>query len=205
MGKTLLRLGVRMSRGELLLIPASSSKQRVHVRSWFIDTSTRLMLIGRCAMSAGMAQTTIVGAEDHVRLATIIGDRNRPQKHAQRANLILLSAERLPMIEVARRRASAGRRRGAGRRATPSAASTGCCSTSGNPGPGPAACCDRVQCPRPDLLGTARCDDPLERVGDARGHRHQPARRTHLARQPPPAPATSGRSSGRTAGSWRPS
>jgi transposase len=53
----------------------------------------------------GMAQTVsvIVGPEDRARLAAILGDRNRPQKHVQRAKLILLSAERLPVLEVARR------------------------------------------------------------------------------------------------------
>jgi len=52
-----------------------------------------------------MAQTVsvIVGAEDRARLAAILGDRNRPQKHVQRATLIVLSAERLPVLEVARR------------------------------------------------------------------------------------------------------
>jgi len=52
-----------------------------------------------------MAQTVsvIVGAEERARLAAILADRNRPQKHAQRANIILLSAERLPVLEVARR------------------------------------------------------------------------------------------------------
>jgi transposase len=52
-----------------------------------------------------MAQTVsvIVGSEDRARLAAILGDRNRPLKHAQRANIILLSAERLPILEVARR------------------------------------------------------------------------------------------------------
>jgi transposase len=52
-----------------------------------------------------MAQTVsvIVGSEDHARLAAIIGDRNRPLKHTQRANIILFSAERLPVMEVARR------------------------------------------------------------------------------------------------------
>ncbi|GGC73545.1 hypothetical protein GCM10011504_58600 [Siccirubricoccus deserti] len=52
-----------------------------------------------------MAQTVsvIVGSEDRIRLAAILGDRNRPLKHVQRANIILLSAERLPVLEVARR------------------------------------------------------------------------------------------------------
>ncbi len=52
-----------------------------------------------------MAQTVsvIVGSEDRAHLAAIIGDRNRPLKHVQRANIILLSAERLPVLEVARR------------------------------------------------------------------------------------------------------
>jgi transposase len=52
-----------------------------------------------------MAQTVsvIVGSDDRARLGAIIGDRNRPLKHTQRANIILLSTERLPVLEVARR------------------------------------------------------------------------------------------------------
>ncbi len=52
-----------------------------------------------------MAQivSVIVGAEDRARLTAILADRNRPLKHAQRANIILFSAERLPVLEVARR------------------------------------------------------------------------------------------------------
>src|ERR1700732_2661815 len=55
--------------------------------------------------SGGMAQTVnvIVAAEDRERLLAIAGDRNRPLKHVQRAHIILLSAERLPVAEVARR------------------------------------------------------------------------------------------------------
>jgi transposase len=52
-----------------------------------------------------MAQTVsvIVGSEERARLAAILGDRNCPLKHVQRANIILLSADRLPILEVARR------------------------------------------------------------------------------------------------------
>ena len=52
-----------------------------------------------------MAQTVsvIVGAEDRARLAALLCDRNRPHKHVQRVNIIVLSAERLPVQEVARR------------------------------------------------------------------------------------------------------
>lgn len=52
-----------------------------------------------------MAQTVsiIVGAEDRARLVAILGDRNRPLKHIQRVNIIVLSAERLAVQEVARR------------------------------------------------------------------------------------------------------
>ena len=44
-----------------------------------------------------MAQTVIpiVNSEDRERLAAIVEDRNRSQKHVQRARIILLSAERL--------------------------------------------------------------------------------------------------------------
>jgi transposase len=52
-----------------------------------------------------MAQTVslIVSAEERTRLAGLIGDRNRPQKHVQRARIILHSADRLPVLDVARR------------------------------------------------------------------------------------------------------
>ena len=52
-----------------------------------------------------MAQTVslIVSPDDHARLAAIASDRSRPLKHIQRARIVLLSAERLPVLEVARR------------------------------------------------------------------------------------------------------
>jgi transposase len=52
-----------------------------------------------------MTQTVcvILGADDRRQLAAIIGDRSRPLKHVQRAHIVLLSAERLPVVEVARR------------------------------------------------------------------------------------------------------
>ena len=55
--------------------------------------------------SAAMSQDlcVIVSGEDRARLAAIIEDRNRPLKHIQRAQLILLSADRLPVLQVARR------------------------------------------------------------------------------------------------------
>ena len=55
--------------------------------------------------SVGMAQTVCIlpPAEDRERLLAIVADRNRPLKHVQRANIILRSAERLPVLEVARR------------------------------------------------------------------------------------------------------
>ncbi len=51
-----------------------------------------------------MAQTVNVtlSTDDRARLAAIIGDRNRPQKHVRRTMIILLSDERLPVLEVAR-------------------------------------------------------------------------------------------------------
>jgi transposase len=52
-----------------------------------------------------MAQTScvILAPDDRERLASIIADRNRPQKHVQRARIILHSDQRLPVKEVARR------------------------------------------------------------------------------------------------------
>src|SRR5881275_2262506 len=54
-----------------------------------------------------MAQTVsvIVSAEERVRLAAIVGDRSRPLKHVQRARIVLHSADRLPVLQVARRAA----------------------------------------------------------------------------------------------------
>jgi transposase len=52
-----------------------------------------------------MPQTVcvIVSTEDRARLAAIAGDRSRPQKHIQRARIVLLSADRLPALGVAKR------------------------------------------------------------------------------------------------------
>src|SRR4051794_16042738 len=52
-----------------------------------------------------MAHTVcpLVSAEDRRRLAAVLADRNRPQKHVARARIILHSAERLDVAEVARR------------------------------------------------------------------------------------------------------
>jgi transposase len=51
-----------------------------------------------------MAQTVsiIVTPEDRTRLAAVIGDRNSPFKHVQRARIVLLSSEHLPVLDVAR-------------------------------------------------------------------------------------------------------
>ncbi len=45
----------------------------------------------------------MVGAEDRARLAAVDGDRSRALKHVQRARIILHSADRLSVLEVARR------------------------------------------------------------------------------------------------------
>ena len=51
-----------------------------------------------------MAQTLcpVVSAKDRLRLAAIIGDRNRSRKHATRALIVLLSADRLRVAVIAR-------------------------------------------------------------------------------------------------------
>ena len=43
-----------------------------------------------------------VGAADRARLAAIVADRNRPQKHVWRAKVVLLSADRLGTFEIMR-------------------------------------------------------------------------------------------------------
>ena len=52
-----------------------------------------------------MAQITcpLVSAEDRARLEAIVADRNRAQKHVARARIILHSADRLNVAEVAKR------------------------------------------------------------------------------------------------------
>jgi len=51
-----------------------------------------------------MSQTVcvVVGDIDRKRLVSIVADRNRPQKHIQRARIVLLSDEGLAVAEVAR-------------------------------------------------------------------------------------------------------
>jgi Homeodomain-like domain len=50
-----------------------------------------------------MSQTVnvILAAEDRERLLAIARDRSRPFKHVQRARIVLLSAERLPVLQIA--------------------------------------------------------------------------------------------------------
>ena len=52
-----------------------------------------------------MAQTVsiLLGVDDRARLVAIVGDRNRPHKHVLRARIILLSADRLPVLSIAQR------------------------------------------------------------------------------------------------------
>jgi transposase len=51
-----------------------------------------------------MAQTVciLISPEDRARLAAVIGDRNSPQKHALRAKIVLHSAERRSVLDIAR-------------------------------------------------------------------------------------------------------
>ena len=55
-----------------------------------------------------MAQTVslLLSAQDRVGLQGIIEDRGRPVKHVQRAQIVLLSADRLPVLAVARQTAA---------------------------------------------------------------------------------------------------
>jgi transposase len=46
--------------------------------------------------------SVIVRDDDRARLEAIVGDRNQRRKHVQRAQIVLLSADRLPVAEVAR-------------------------------------------------------------------------------------------------------
>ena len=52
-----------------------------------------------------MAQTVsvLLSARERVGLQGIVEDRRRPLKHIQRARIVLLSADRLSVLEIARR------------------------------------------------------------------------------------------------------
>ena len=52
-----------------------------------------------------MARTVslLLSAQHSADLRRFIEDRGRPVKHVQRAQIILLSAERLPVLEIAKR------------------------------------------------------------------------------------------------------
>src|SRR5271163_415932 len=52
-----------------------------------------------------MARTVslLLSAQHSADLQRVIEDRGRPVKHVQRARIILLSAERLPVLEIAKR------------------------------------------------------------------------------------------------------
>jgi hypothetical protein len=69
----------------------------------------------------------LVAAEDRARLEAIVGDRNRAQEHAARARIILVSADRLSVAEVARLPGSVARRCGAGSDGSPRLGSRACC------------------------------------------------------------------------------
>lgn len=52
-----------------------------------------------------MAQTSsiLLSAADRERLLAIVAGRNRPQKHVERARIILHAADHLPVLEIAKR------------------------------------------------------------------------------------------------------
>src|SRR6516164_7838678 len=54
-------------------------------------------------ISCAMAQEVcvVMSDEDRARLEAIVSDRNRLLKHIQRARIVLLSAEKLPVLQVA--------------------------------------------------------------------------------------------------------
>ena len=50
----------------------------------------------------GQTVNILLRPADRVLLTAVLADRNRPQKHVQRARIILLSADRLSVLDVAR-------------------------------------------------------------------------------------------------------
>lgn len=78
-------------------------------------------------MRTGISFT--VSSADRVRLTALIRDRNAPQKHVCRAEIVLLSADGVGTVEIMRRTASRRPASGAGRSALPRKASKDCCAT----------------------------------------------------------------------------
>lgn len=58
-----------------------------------------------CGPGFMVQQVGVVSPEDRARFAAVTADHNRPLKHVQRARIVPLSAECLPVLEVARRAA----------------------------------------------------------------------------------------------------
>ena len=121
-----------------------------------------------------MAQTVcpLVSAADRQRLAAIVADRNRPQKHVARARIILHSAERLDVAEVARR---AGISRPAVWRWQQRFAEAGVDGLlrdkTRKPGKPPTRRGRRATGGGADLRRAARRGDPLDRPRDGQGRR----------------------------------
>jgi len=136
----------------------------------------------------------IVFNEDRVRLVAVIADRNRPRKHVDRARIVLHSADRLAVAEVARR---AGVSRPAvwrWRRRFAEAGLEGLLrDKTRRPGtaPLPRAIVARVlaaTCAEPPGASPHWCLDPLDRTGDGEGRGHQPGLgAAHLGGAAPPA------------------
>ena len=81
-----------------------------------------------------MAQTVcvIVSAADRERLRAIVGDRNRPRKHVERARIVLASAEPEPAQRVAARVGVSRPTVWRWQQRYAEAGSTGCCATRQN-------------------------------------------------------------------------
>ena len=137
----------------------------------------------RMCESVSMAQTICVlpPAEDRQRLLAIVADRNRPLKHVRRAHIVLCSADRLPVQEVARR---AGVSRPAVWRWQARYAEQGVegllRDRTRKPGRAPLSAKVVAQGYGPDLLRTARPRHALDRPRHGQSRRRQPARRARL-------------------------
>jgi transposase len=63
----------------------------------------KIHIVRRLCQVRGMAQeVSVIVGDDRARLEVIVKDRNQRRKHVQRAQIVLLSAYRLPVAEVAR-------------------------------------------------------------------------------------------------------
>ena len=114
-----------------------------------------------------------LSAADRARLAAIVADRNSPQKHVWRAQIVLLSADRLGTVEIMRRTGKAKPSVWRWQARYLEAGVDGLLRDRTRPSRIPRLATDLVERRgRPHAGAAARRGDPLDGARDGPGHRH---------------------------------